>query len=190
MANLNTRYPNLYLTSNCSYCNQYENTEHLLSCTLHSINLPNLLQQHITEQLQILKITNISSQIILQILIFNYNSQNSLNILLLLIQGTIPTTCFDQTNILHKKLTTDFFTQLSNLLLLWFNNKIWKDRNQKQHEWETARGISKKTKKQTKIIYPLQTSNTINNHTSYNSNIDNYIYRLLLQNFSLYNCFF
>src|SRR5439155_16066987 len=51
MANLNTRYPNLYLTPNCAFCNQYENTYHILSCTLHSINLYEILHNQITNTL-------------------------------------------------------------------------------------------------------------------------------------------
>ena len=191
MANLNTRYPNLYLTPNCAFCNQYENTYHILSCTLHSINLYEILLNQITNTLNILNLNNTLSQTIFQIINHNNNSQNLINILLLFIQGIILTTHYDQINSLLKKTTNNFFIKLSNSLLLWFNAKIWNSRNQIHHEWEIARGISQKTKKNnTNQIHLPQFIPTQTTTTTYNSNIDTYIQKCLLQNFSIYNCFF
>src|SRR5438105_2692292 len=105
MANLNTRYPNLYLTPNYAFCNQYENTYHILSCTFHSINSYEILLNQITNTLNILNLNNTLSQTIFQIINHNNNSQNLINILLLFIQGIILTTFYDQINSLLKKTT-------------------------------------------------------------------------------------
>ena len=190
MANLNTRYPNLYLTPNCAFCNQYEDTKHILSCILHKTNPHEILLNQITNTLNTLNLNNTSSQTILQIIAYNNNSQNLTNTLLLLIQGIIQITHYDQINSLIKKTTNNFFIKLSNSLLLWFNDKIWNNRNQIHHEWETARGISQKTKKNTNRIHLPQSISTQTTTTTYNSNIDTYIQKCLLQNFSIYNCFF
>ena len=89
MTNLNTRYPLLYLTPNGSYCNQYENIEHLFQCSLHSYNP---LTNEISNALNTLNLTETSPNEIIQILTtqnFLFNS-NIYNTILLLIQGTIP----------------------------------------------------------------------------------------------------
>ena len=69
-----------------------------------------------------------------------------------LIQGTFPTHMITQLHLLLHKKTLLFCTQLSNLLLEWFNQKIWQPRNKYQHDWETLRNITTKSKR-TKISY-------------------------------------
>ena len=134
MANLNIQYPNLYLTSNCSFCNQHENTEHLLLCTLHSIDFHNILLIQITDYLNTLSLTNTAPQIILQYILLNSNPPDLTNTFLLLIQGIISTNCYEQINSLLKKSTNNFFIQLSNNLFLWFQAKIWNARNLIHHK--------------------------------------------------------
>src|SRR6266487_3397014 len=94
---------------NCTFCNQYKNTKHILSCILYSINLYEILFNQITNTLDIFNSNNTSSQTILQIITYNNNSQNLINTFLLLIQAIILTTCYDQTNSLLKKTTNNFF---------------------------------------------------------------------------------
>ncbi len=190
MANLNTRYPNLYLTSNCSFCNQHENTEHLLLYTLHSIDFHNILLIQITDYLNTLSLTNTAPQTILQHILLNSNPPDLTNTFLLLIQEIISTNCYEQINSLLKKSTNNFFIQLFNNLLLWFQAKIWNARNLIYHKWESARGISKRNKTNSKTSHLLQTPNILNTTTTYNLNIDNFIQKCLLQNFSIYNCIF
>ena len=190
MANLNTHYPNLYLTPNCVFCNQYEDIKHILSCILHKTNSYEILLNQITNTLNTLNLNNTSPQTILQIIAYNNNSHNLTNTLLLLIQGIIQITYYDQINSLIKKTTNNFFIKLSNSLLLWFNDKIWNNRNKTHYEWEAAHGISQKIKKNTNRIHFPQSISTQTTTTTYNSNIDTYIQKCLLQNFSIYNCFF
>src|ERR1043165_5649649 len=136
MSNLNTRYPTLYLTPNCSYCNQFENTEHLFQCSLHSFNLHDLLIDKITNALNSLNLSKASQYTIAQILTshnFSSNS-NTNNILLLLIQGTITLDHYKQLQLILKKSTNNFLIFLSNSLLNWFNTTIWQTCNVKQHE--------------------------------------------------------
>jgi len=139
MTNLNTRYPLLYLTPNCSYCNQYENIEHLLKCSLHSYNPQNTLTNEISNTLNTLNLTETSPNEIIQILTTQNSSFNSNidNTILLLIQGTITLDQYKQLQLIFKKLTNNFLISLSNSLLIWFNSTIWQTRNTKQHDWET-----------------------------------------------------
>jgi hypothetical protein len=136
MSNLHIRYPLLYLTSNCSFCNQYESTVHLLNCSLHSYNPQNILTNEVSNTLNSLNLSETSPHMIFQILY----SQNSLsdsaiyNTILLLIQGTITLDQYKQLQPILKKLTNNFLIFLSNLLLNWFNSTIWQTRNTKQHE--------------------------------------------------------
>ena len=136
MSNLNIRYPLLYLTPNCSYCNQYENTEHLLQCSLHSYNPKDILINEITNALNSLNFSETSPNTILQIL----NSQNShlnssiYSTILLLIQGTIILNQHIQLQPILKKLTNNFFITLSNSLLKWFYSSIWHTHNTKQYK--------------------------------------------------------
>ena len=124
MANLNTCYPNLYLTSNCAFCNQYEDTKHILSCILYKTNLHEILLNQITNTLNTLNLNITSPRTILQIIAYNNNFQNLTNTLLLLIQKIIQITYYDQINSLIKKTINNFIIKLSNSLLFWFNNKI------------------------------------------------------------------
>src|SRR6185312_12534353 len=154
MSNLNIRYPLLYLTSNCSSCNQYENTIHLLQCPLHTYDPHNTLTNEISNTLNSLNLSETSPYTIMQIL----NSQNSLpnstiyNTILLLIQRTITLDQYKQLQPTLKKLTNNFLILLSNFLLNWFNSTIWQARNTKQHEWELAQGITTSTKKKKNTI--------------------------------------
>src|ERR1043165_3281186 len=127
MSNLNTRYLTLYLTPNCSYCNQFENTEHSFQCSLHSYNLHNLLIDKITNALNSLNLSEASPYMITQILNSHNSSSNpnTNNILLLLIQGTITLDHYKQLQLILKKLTTNFLIFLSNSLLNWFNSTFW-----------------------------------------------------------------
>ena len=191
MENLNIRYSNLYLTPNCSFCNQLENTIHLLTCSLHSTNSNNILLTHIQNHLTTLKILNISSQLIFETIHSYFNSllTTSNQIILFLIQGTIPISLINSLKLQLKKLTINFFILLSNSLLEWFNNSIWNIRNQKHHEWETLRNISTKKRKTTYIL-PTQHTNIYRSLYSFNTNIDNYISKFLLQNFTVFSCFY
>ena len=193
MSNLNIRYPLLYLTSNCSSCNQYENTIHLLRCPLHTYDSHNTLTNGISNTLNSLNLSETSPHTIMQIL----NPQSSLsnstiyNTILLLIQGTITLDQYKQLQPTLKKLTNNFLILLSNSLLNWFNSTIWQTRNTKQHEWELARGITTSTKKKNNIRLPiLQPSNFTNTGFTYNTDIDLFIFKTLSQNFTIYNCFY
>src|SRR6185437_6729417 len=154
MTNLNTCYPLLYLTPNCSYCNQYENIEHLFQCLLHSYNTQNSP--------------------------FNSNIYNTI---LLLIQCTITLDQYKQLQLILKKLTNNFFISLSNSLLIWFNSTIWQTHNTKQHNWETLREITASTKRKNNNRLPNpQLSNHNNTTFTFNTNIDLFIFKTLSQN--------
>src|SRR6185295_9621653 len=174
MSNLNIHYPLLYLTSNCSFCNQHENNIHLLQCSLHTYNPHNTLINEISITLSSLNLSETSPHTIVQIL----NPQNSLsnstiyNTLLLLIQGTITLDQYKQLQPTLKKLTNNFLILLSNSLLNWFNSTIWHTRNTKQHEWELARGITASIKKKNNIRLPiLQSSISTNTNFTFNTDI-------------------
>jgi hypothetical protein len=194
MENLNTRYPYLYLTSNCSYCNLIENTNHLLSCSLHLFNPLDIILLNTSNYLTTLKITNISPQLILETIVYQLDSYqlNPNQIILLLIQGTIPTTLFNSLKLILNKQTNKFIILLSNSLLEWFNNSIWFTRNIKHHEWEALRNIStkNKNKKNLNSIFPTSNNKTNNLSSFINPNIDNYIHKYLLQNFTIFTCFY
>jgi hypothetical protein len=193
MSNLNIRYPLLYLTPNCSYCNQYENTEHLLLCSLHLYNPKDILINEITNTLNLLNLSETSPNTILQILYPQnpYSNLSIYNTILLLIQGTITLNQHMQLQLILKKPTNNFLISLSNSLLKWFNSSIWQTRNIKHHEWESVRGISASTKKKNNIHLPIAQSSNINNTTFiFNTNIDIFISKILCQNFNIYTCFY
>ena len=193
MSNLNTRYPLLYLTPNCSYCNQYENIEHLFQCSLHSYNPLNTLTDEISNVLGSLNITEISSNAIIQIFT-THNTSSNINIyntILLLIQGTITLNQHQQLQPILKKLTNIFLISLSNSLLIWFNSYIWQTRNTKQHEWESLRGITASTKRKNNIRLPTSQLSNLNNTTFiFNTDIDIFILKTLSQNFTIHTCFY
>ena len=193
MSNLNTRYPLLYLTPNCSYCNQYENIEHLLQCPLHSYDPHNTLTNEISNVLNSLNITETLPNAIIQILTIN-NTPSNINIyntILLLIQGTITLDQYQQLQPILKKLTNNFLISLSNSLLIWFNSNIWQTRNTKQHEWESLRGITASTKRKNNIRLPTaQLSNSNNTTFIFNTDIDLFIFKTLSQNFTIHTCFY
>ena len=133
MDNLNIRQPYLYLTSNCSYCNQKENTLHLLQCNAHKTILLTTLKYYINQTIEFLNITKYSEQTITAIfLAYNNSSQTPIpNLLLYIIQGTIPQQLFILTQHKLNKSTTNFFITLSNNILNWFYSDIWQPRNQR-----------------------------------------------------------
>jgi hypothetical protein len=193
MSNLNLYYPLLYLTPNCSYCNQYESIEHLLKCSLHTYNPQNILINETINILNSLNFSEATPNTIIQILNSQNHSPNSsiYNSILLLIQGTITLDQYKQLQLILKKLTNNFLISLSNSLLNWFNLTIWQTRNTKQHEWELARGITALTKRKNNARLPIiQPSNSNNNIFTFNTNIDQFIFKTLSQNFTIYTCFY
>ena len=127
MDNLNIRQPYLYLISNCSYCNQKKNTLHLLQCNAHKTILLTTLKHYINQTIKFLNITKYSKQTITTIfLAYNNSFQTPIpNLLLYIIQGTIPQQLFILTQYKLNKLTTNFFITLSNNILNWFYSDIW-----------------------------------------------------------------
>jgi hypothetical protein len=191
MSNLHLRYPYLYLTPNCTRCNQQEDTLHLLNCSQAPLNHYQILNQHIIQTTTELKIENINASIITNILL-NTNTPNtpSQNILFL-IQGTFSQNILNRLQPIFNKNTTNFCLNLSNNLLIWFNSNIWQIRNQFQHDWEVSRNITSKSKR-IKFSLPNITSRnpTTSTTTIYNHNIDSFIEKWHNQNFSIHSCFY
>jgi exonuclease III/ribonuclease HI len=186
VANLNLRLPLIYLTPNCSRCNSPENLSHLLQCS-QTQNLTQTLIQSLTQILSLLNINNISPQDLLSIILPQQNNNSHTNTILYLIQGTFPTHITTQLHSLLLKKTSTFCIQLSNSLLEWFNQKIWQPRNTYQHNWETLRNITNKSKR-TKKTYTLNltiTSIQRQNPTIFNNNIDTNIQKWFIQNYPI-----
>ena len=116
VANLNLRLPLIYLTSNCVYCNSYEDLNHLLQCSQTS-NYSQILLQTISQALIQLNINYILLQNLLQIFLPLNNDSSHTNNMIYLIQETFPTHMTTQLHLLLHKKTLLFCTQLSNLLL-------------------------------------------------------------------------
>jgi hypothetical protein len=192
MENLKIRYPNLYLTSNCTRCNHPENTIHLITCTQNNINIEQILLSKIIQTTnQITSIQN--SHQLLYSLFINYSTNSNIsisNLLLLIIQGLFPLELTNQLQTLLRKNYSSFSTNLSNQLINWFNTNIWQHRNTYQHEWEKQRGISTKTKQNKSYKIFSSNSNTANTLTTYipNTDITLYIQKWFTQNYSPYTC--
>jgi len=191
MQNLNIRYPYLYTTSICCQCPNVEDTLYILICTKNTINIQQALLNIINNTLTTLNISSISSTILLNILLhFTLNTTNlQYHHILNLLVGTISSTTFNNIKILTKKQTIPLLINLSNNLLSWFFNEIWFSRNIAQHQWETARNITPKSKR-TKLFLPTISSvpNT-NPTTTPTTNNSSAIEKWLLQGYSLTFCF-
>jgi hypothetical protein len=191
MQNLNIRYPYLYTTSACCQCPNVEDTLHILICTKNTINIQQALLNIINNTLTTLNISSISSTILLNILLhFTLNTTNlQYHHILNLLVGTISSTTFNNIKILTKKQTIPLLINLSNNLLSWFFNEIWFSRNIAQHQWETARNITSKSKR-TKLFLPTISSvpNT-NPTTTPTTNNSSAIEKWLLQGYPLSSCF-
>src|SRR6185295_19483067 len=143
-------------------------------CTKNTIDIQQALLNTIDNTLSTLNITSISSTTLLNtILHFILNTTNPqyYHILNLLV-GTISSTTLDNIKILINKQTIPLVINLFNNFLSWFFNEIWFSRNIAQHQWETARNItskSKRTKLSLPIITPLSTANSTTTQTTNNS---------------------
>ena len=191
MQNLNIRYPNLYTTNKCCKCPQIEDSLHLLLCSKNTGNIQQSLINITTNTLQQLHITFIQPTLLLNTL--SLPTTNSLNTqynsLIPIILGIYPRTIYQNIKTLLKKQTEPTLINLSNNLLHWFYHEIWFKRNTFQHQWESARNITPKTKR-TKFSTPLLT-NQINLQSSNLQPIDPHdaIEKWYLQGFSLTTCF-
>ena len=191
MQNLNIRYPNLYTTNKCCKCPQIEDSLHLLLCSKNTGNIQQSLINITTNTLQQLHITSIQPTLLLNTL--SLPTTNSLNTqynsLIPIILGIYPRTIYQNIKTLLKKQTEPTLINLSNNLLHWFYHEIWFKRNTFQHQWESARNITPKTKR-TKFSTPLLT-NQINLQSSNLQPIDPHdaIEKWYLQGFSLTTCF-
>ena len=189
MQNLNIRYPLLYTTPNCVYCQLTEDIPHLLSCSKQKSNLQQILYNLITNTTQQL---NISAEITntIHTILLHYLNTSPYLYFLNLIQGLYPISLYDDIKILLHKTTLPFFTTLSNASLNWFYQQIWLPRNILQQQWEKARNITNKSKR-SKIYSLIPTSQSISN-TSNTSTIDPTISikNWLFLGYSLTNCIY
>ena len=131
MQNLNIHYPYLYITSNCSHCTNIEDTLHLFSCPSNTTNILQSLKNTIQDTLISLKITNITSTTLLNILLnFTLNTSNpQLKYILYTITGTFTSITYENIKSLINKQTDILLLQLSNDLLNWFYQDLWSTRN-------------------------------------------------------------
>ena len=162
MQNLSIRYPHLYSTPNCTRCQNLENTLHLLTCPSTTHNNINILTNIISDILLNLKLNQFLKQQTLNILLTpQIYSLNNISLLLFhIIIGYYQLTTFNNLQTIFHKQTEILLTKLSNLTLDWFHQDIWTQRNFYQHQWETARNITFKTKKK-KISFPTQTPSNL-----------------------------
>ena len=123
MQNLNLRYPLLYTTPNCVYCQAPEDILHLLTCPKQKHNLQQIIQTLISNTAQQL---NISSELSDKIYIILSQQTNTplYSYFLNLIQGLFSISQYDNIRILLHKTTTPFFIALSNTSLNWFHQHI------------------------------------------------------------------
>jgi hypothetical protein len=184
MKNLNLRQPLIYLTPNCIACNKIENTLHLLQCNQTNYNLPNILNNLLTNTLQKLKINStFISSIYNQIL--NFSTSDLAQTILLISQGTIPLQITTNINQYLTKHTSNFLIELSNQILTWLYNTVWFKRNEQVHLWENLRGIDQITKR-TKIHLPLSPKPLHTIHI-FDNNIDTTLNKILTLGYTPYN---
>jgi hypothetical protein len=134
MSNLHLRYSYLYLTPNCTRCNQFEDTLHLLNCHQVFFDPHQILNQYTIQTITELKIENTNPTTITNILLDSNTHNTPSQNFLFLIQGTIPLCISDQLQTILTKNTTNFCLCLSNYLLSWFNLNIWQTKNRFQHD--------------------------------------------------------
>jgi len=127
MQNLSIRYPHLYTTSNCTQCLTTEDIAHILLCTKNTPNIQQSLIDIINNTLTSLKISTITAQTLLNILLhFTLNTSNSqYHYILLSITGTFPLTIYTNIKNILQKQTDSLLTNLSNNLLKWLYIDIW-----------------------------------------------------------------
>ena len=123
MQNLNLRYPLLYTTPNCVYCQTSKDISHLFTCPKQKYNLQQILQTLISNTTQQL---NISSELSDKIYIILSQQTNTPlhSYFLNLIEGLYSISHYDNIKILLHKTTTSFFIALSNATLNWFYQQI------------------------------------------------------------------
>ena len=119
MQNLNICYPYLYTTPNCSHCTNTEDTLHLFLCPSNTTNILQSIKNTIQDTLILLKITNITSTTLLNILLnFTLNTPNpQFKLILYIITGTFSSTIYKNIKILINKQTDAHLRQLLNDLL-------------------------------------------------------------------------
>ena len=154
------------------------------------MNILQSLKNTIQDTLILLKITNITSTTLLNILLnFTLNTSNpQLKYILYTITGTFTSIIYENIKSLINKQTDILLLQLSNDLLNWFYQDLWSIRNIYQHQWEKSRNITSKSKR-TKIYLPTL-PNSSNNTTisSQPINTNPFIIKWLTQGYSLTTC--
>jgi hypothetical protein len=165
MQNLNICYLYLYTTPNCSCCTNTEDTLHLFLWSSNTTNILQSIKNIIQDTLILLKITNITSTTLLNILLnFTLNIPNpQFKYILYIITGTFSSTICENIKTLINKQTDALLLQLSNDLLNWFYQDLWSTHNTYYHQWEISQNIISKSKC-TKIYLPTS-PNPSNNTT-------------------------
>ena len=191
MQNLNIRYPNLYTTNKCCKCPLTEDSLHILLCSKNTEDIQQSLINITTNTLQQLQLTSIQPSLLLDMLSLpTPNSSNiQYNSLIPTILGIYPRLTYQNIKTITKKQTEHMLIKLSNNLLHWFFHEIWFKRNLFQHQWEIARNITPKTKRN-KFSTPFLTNqtNTYRSHLQL-TNPHNAIEKWYQQGFSLTTCF-
>ena len=122
MQNLSIRYSHLYSTSNCTRCQNFENTLHLFTCPSTSHNNINILTNIIFDIFLTLKLNQSFTQQILNIFLTpSIYLSNNISLLLfhIIISYYLLTTINNLQTTLHNQ-TEKLLTKLSNLTLDWF----------------------------------------------------------------------